>query len=320
MQSGRNERRDKGKRLPGVLDQIGRSKLKILRIVVEQGGKWLKNHYPTEETPQTAPPPSQVPKATRFALSDGNHLVPHSVSVPELDSSSGTHNECHAAQKQTTALTRLKPSPPKSTKQLFTQAYLNEVSEWLRKRMAAKAQQPPAGLEKTQNVRKDVNHIEKGQKDTSRMTKQGYKPLHPPSTLPPLCTTQLDVSTYVEHPHQGSVDPPRRPSAPLSCSPSSLHPYPSHCMQTDTYLCVGTTTKQLPSQLCHPSSMISLKTSHHAFPSSTMKHTQPMLVMTDEVSVTKVAGGIPKPSSHVTSPVLLRTSEHCSEMFHYLMK
>jgi len=88
----------------------------------------------------THPSSMILSKTTCHASPGGNHHpVPHSVSASELESSTHTRNKCHTAQKQTIMSTGLESSPVKSLKRvLFTQADIDEVSEWFRKWMAAR--------------------------------------------------------------------------------------------------------------------------------------------------------------------------------------
>jgi hypothetical protein len=67
---------DEGRCLQGVLVEMKRPGQQKPRLAVEKGGKWLENHSPTDETPQAAPPPSQVPETTRFMSSGGFHPLP----------------------------------------------------------------------------------------------------------------------------------------------------------------------------------------------------------------------------------------------------
>ena len=64
------------RRLRGVLDEMKQLEQPKPQFGVVEGGKWLENHSPTDETPQDYPPPSQVSKTTRLASSGSNHPLP----------------------------------------------------------------------------------------------------------------------------------------------------------------------------------------------------------------------------------------------------
>ncbi len=137
------------------------------------------------------------------------------------------------ARKRLAGPSGLESSPPE-LKPLFSQAYLDEINEWFRKWMAAKAKHPPSGSEKPRRERDDANHIEKGQKGMSRARFHSLSELVTPQTHPlsptPTRLTCLDMYRHVETPpgppqsmsdanravQQGHRQPP--------LPPSPLHP------------------------------------------------------------------------------------------------
>ncbi len=207
--SGRNKEKVEGKRHLGVSDeteQMGQRKQ----------GEQLENHRldPGKSPPQTTP--TIASKMTCFAPSGGNPPSRQSITTQELKSSCRTRDECQAAQNQTYGPTGLESSPPES-KELFTQTFLNEVGEWFKKWMVARAQRPPAGSEKLRDVRSDAIHIERERKSTSSRLNHSLSELtpqvHPPSP-PPTHTSRFDASSCV-------VNPPR-PSRLISSPPQLM--------------------------------------------------------------------------------------------------
>ncbi len=67
------DKSDENGRPLGVLVETEQPEQQKLRSVVEEGGKWLINHSPTNKSPQDFSSPSLVPKTTRFVSTGGNH-------------------------------------------------------------------------------------------------------------------------------------------------------------------------------------------------------------------------------------------------------
>ncbi len=166
---------DGGRRLRGVLDETKRLGQPKPQFAVVEGGKWLENHSPTDETPQGSPPPSQVSKTTRFASSSGNHPLPPTPTRPTcIDAYLRVENPSGSPQSLTDTTRTVKrgyKQPPSSP--------IPSPSHTMRTDAYLRVGNLPEPLEAT------------------RATEQGYKPTQPPSTSSPSCTTRTDVSRHV---------------------------------------------------------------------------------------------------------------------------
>jgi len=115
--SSRNERRDKGKCLPSVLDHNKQSRLEIPWIAVEQDCKWFKNHTPTDEASQTLRSSSNISPVCMTCFDvllsspGGNSPTKQSVTSKQLESSLRMCDKCQMAQRLTDKPTGLKSSP-----------------------------------------------------------------------------------------------------------------------------------------------------------------------------------------------------------------
>ncbi len=170
-------------------------------------GERLENHRlnPRKSPPQ--PTSTIASKTTRYAPSGGNSPTRQSVTAQQLELSICARDECQTARKQLPGPTGFLSNPSEAELKSWTPF----IRDFLRKRRAARAQQPPTGLEKTREERNDANHIEMDQKGMSRAINHSLSDLPPkahPLSPSSMQTTRFDAFLCVEN----SSKPPQPPS------------------------------------------------------------------------------------------------------------
>ena len=143
---------------------------------------------------------------TRYAPSGGKSPARQFMTADKLELSIHGRDECQTARKRMDVPTGFLSNPSEAQLKSWTPF----IKDFLRKQREARAQHPPAGSEKTRDVRDDVNRVEKGQNGTSSVAIHSLSEITPQTHPWPPTPTRLtcsDAFLRVEKPSRASQSP-----------------------------------------------------------------------------------------------------------------